>query len=315
MVLKKFIIKDQKELYRHKNYLLSLNLEFDNTKKEYSNSGYLDFNIEYELTEFLKNGDFKYTIIEEKITDLKKQILAKYKTLQIDKNNIFIVEKNDNSKIYLLNQTKNQIQILDLKKSNFKTYKINKDIQEETNLGIKLLKILASNQNDFKELFNIFAILENQNSENLLFMDKLKKFKYFCISKVKEQQKDMFLCNCVEGFFPETKFYIKGDRVFSDYTNYFLSFEQEFKIWKYLYNNKNLIGVFKEPSLNELFVGRKIYIIDEFENRVKVIIKSAKFCQDNQSIIISLSNGVSVKNLPNIFSKEELQRRVIEARD
>jgi len=315
MVLKKFIIKDQKELYRHKNYLLSLNLEFDNTKKEYSNSGYLGFNIEYELIEFLKNGDFKYTIIEEKITDLKKQVLAKYKTLQIDKNNIFIVEKNDNSKIYLLNQTKNQIQIIDLKKSNFKTYKINKDIQEETNLGIKVLKILASNQNDFKELFNIFAILENQNSENLLFMDKLKKFKYFCISKVKEQQKDMFLCNCVEGFFPETKFYIKGDRVFSDYTNYFLSFEQEFKIWKYLYNNKNFIGAFKEPSLNELFVGRKIYIIDEFENRVKVIIKSAKFCQDNQGIIISLSNGVSVKNLPNIFTKEELQRRVIEARD
>jgi len=315
MVLKKFIIKDQKELYRHKDYLLSLNLEFDNTKKEYSNSGYLDFNIEYELTEFLKNGDFKYTIIEEKITDLKKQILAKYKTLQIDKNNIFIVEKNDNSKIYLLNQTKNQIQIIDLKKSNFKAYKINKDTQEETNLGIKVLKILASNQDDFKELFNIFAILENQNSENLLFMDKLKKFKYFCISKIKEQQKDMFLCNCVEGFFPETKFYIKGDKVFSDYTNYFLSFEQEFKIWKYLYNNKNLIGVFKEPNLNELFVGRKIYIIDEFENRVKVIIKSAKFCQDNQGIIISLSNGVSVKNLPNIFTKEELQRRVIEARD
>jgi len=315
MVLKKFIIKDQKELYRHKNYLLSLNLEFDNTKKEYSNSGYLDFNIEYELTEFLKNSDFKYTIIEEKITDLKKQVLAKYKTLQIDKNNIFIVEKNDNSKIYLLNQTKNQIQIIDLKKSNFKAYKISKDIQEETNLSIKVLKTLTSNQDDFKELFNIFAILENQNSENLLFMDKLKKFKYFCISKIKEQQKDMFLCNCVEGFFPETKFYIKGDKVFSDYTNYFLSFEQEFKIWKYLYNNKNLIGVFKEPSLNELFVGRKIYIIDEFENRVKVIIKSAKFCQNNQGIIISLSNGVSVKNLPNIFTKEELQRRVIEARD
>jgi len=315
MVLKKFIIKDQKELYRHKNYLLSLNLEFDNIKKEYSNSGYLDFNIEYELVEFLKNGNFEYTIVEEKITDLKKQILAKYKLLQIDKNNIFIAEKNDNSKIYLLNQTKNQIQILDLKKSNFKAYKISKDIQEETNLSIKVLKTLSSNQDDFKELFNIFATLENQNSENLLFMDKLKKFKYFCISKVKEQQKDMFLCNCVEGFFPETKFYIKGNRIFSDYTNYFLSFEQEFKIWKYLYNNKNLIGVFKEPSLNELFVGRKIYAIDEFENRVKVIIKSAKFCQNNQGIMISLSNGVYVKSLPDIFSKEELQRRVIEARD
>jgi len=182
-------------------------------------------------------------------------------------------------------------------------------------LSIKILKTLASNQDDFKELFNIFALLENQNTQDLLFIDKLKKFKYFCISKVKEQQKDMFLCNCVEGFFPETKFYLKGDRIFSDYTNYFLSFEQEFKIWKYLYNNRNLIGLFKEPSLNELFVGRKIYIIDEFENRVKVIIKSAKFYEDNQGIIISLSNGVSVQKLLKIFSKEELQRRVIEARD
>ncbi|RBQ29421.1 hypothetical protein [Aliarcobacter vitoriensis] len=315
MILKKFIIKDQKELYRHKNYLLSLDLEFDSHKKEYSNSGYLDFNTEYELVEFLKNGDFKYTITEEKITDFKKQIIAKYKTLQIDTNNIFIVEKNDNSKIYLLNQTKNQIQILDLKKSNFKSYKIDKDIQNETNLSIKVLKTLASNDNDFKELFNIFAILENQNSEELLFIDKLKKFKYFCISKIKEKQQDMFLCNCIEGFFPETKFYVKGDRVFSDYTNYFLSYEQEFKLWKYLYNNRNLIGVFKEPTLNQLFVGRKLYIIDEFENKIKVIIKSAKFSEDNQGIIISLSNGISIQKLSKIFTKEELQKRVIEARD
>ena len=34
MILKKIIIKDQKELYRHKNYLLGLDLEFNISKKD-----------------------------------------------------------------------------------------------------------------------------------------------------------------------------------------------------------------------------------------------------------------------------------------
>ena len=87
MILKKIIIKDQKELYRHKNYLLGLDLEFNSTKKEYSNSSEINFDNLFELTQFLKNHNFTYSIVEEKITDFKKQILAKYKTLQIDSNN------------------------------------------------------------------------------------------------------------------------------------------------------------------------------------------------------------------------------------
>ena len=98
MILKKIIIKDQKELYRHKNYLLGLDLEFNSTKKEYSNSSEINFDNLFELTQFLKNHNFTYSIVEEKITDFKKQILAKYKTLQIDSNNIFIVEKNSENK-------------------------------------------------------------------------------------------------------------------------------------------------------------------------------------------------------------------------
>ena len=115
MILKKIVIKDQKELYRHKNYLLSLDLEFNSTKKEYSNSSEISFDNLFEITEFLKNHNFSYTMMEEKITDFKKQILAKYKTLQIDSNNIFIVEKNSENKIYLLNQIKNSINIIELK--------------------------------------------------------------------------------------------------------------------------------------------------------------------------------------------------------
>lgn len=314
MILKKFIIKDQKELYRHKSYLLSLELEFNSVKKEYSNSSELDFNIEHELIEFLNNNEFTFSVVEEKIVDFRKQTLAKFKTLPIDSSNLFIVEKKSNSKIFLINQTKNKIQILDLKNEIFKSYKASKDILDQNSLALRTLALLASNQDDFKELFSIYAILENQSSEDLFLIDKLKKFKYFCMSKIKGLQKDMFLCNCVPGFFPETNFYIKGDRVFSSYTEYFLNYEQEFRVWKYLYANKNLVGVFKEPTLEEMFVGRKIFIIDEFKNRTKALIKYARYSQ-NGTIFISLSNGVSTQKLSQEFTKDELLKRVLEARD
>ncbi len=314
MILKKIIIKDQKELYRHKNYLLSFDLEFNSLKKEYSNSSYLEFDEQFELIEFLKNHDFKFSFINEEIKDSKKIILASYKTLNIDSNTIFIVDKRNSEKLYLISSNENNILILDLKKESFKSYKIPNKYENSSRFELLVLEILASNEDDFGELFQIFSVLENQNTKDLLLLDKLKKFKYFCISKVKEQQKDMFLCNCVPGFFPETKFYIKGDRVFSDYTNFFLPFDLEIKIWKYLYSNRNFVAFFKEPSLQELFLGRKIYTLNEFQEKVKRLIVNVNITQNNL-IKITLSNGISTSIISKEFSKEELLKRVIEARD
>ena len=314
MILKKIIIKDQKELYRHKNYLLSFDLEFNSLKKEYSNSSYLEFDEQFELIEFLKNHDFKFSFINEEIKDSKKIILASYKTLNIDSNTIFIVDKRNSEKLYLISSNENNILILDLKKEFFKSYKIPNKYENSSKFKLLVLEILASNEDDFGELFQIFSVLENQNTKDLLLLDKLKKFKYFCISKVKEQQKDMFLCNCVPGFFPETKFYIKGDRVFSDYTNFFLPFDLEIKIWKYLYSNRNFVAFFKEPSLQELFLGRKIYTLNEFQEKVKRLIVNVNITQNNL-IKITLSNGISTSIISKEFSKEELLKRVIEARD
>jgi len=312
MIFKKYIIKEQKELYRHKAYLLSLDLEYDAIKKEYINSTFLDFNMELELIEFLKNNEFKYSIIEEDIKDVKKAITLRYKTLHLDSNNIFIIDKKIDEKVYFLNKTKNFIEILDLQKAIFKSYKLTTKNKQES-FSINILEVLAQNSEDFKELFEIFAILENQNTQELLYLEKLKKFKYFCISKIKDMQRDNFLCNCVPGFFPETKFYIKANRVFSDYTNFFLSYEQEIKIWKYLFKNKNLVGVFKEPSLYEMFIGRKIYTIDEYGQKIKRVISKAYYSEEN--IVIYLSNGISSQRVLQEFSKEELLQRVIEARD
>ena len=314
MILKKIIIKDQKELYRHKNYLLSFDLEFNSLKKEYSNSSYLEFDEQFELIEFLKNHDFKFSFINEEIKDSKKIILASYKTLNIDSNTIFIVDKRNSEKLYLISSNENNILILDLKKEFLKSYRIPNKYENSSRFELLVLEILASNEDDFGELFQIFSVLENQNTKDLLLLDKLKKFKYFCISKVKEQQKDMFLCNCVPGFFPETKFYIKGDRVFSDYTNFFLPFDLEIKIWKYLYSNRNFVAFFKEPSLQELFLGRKIYTLNEFQEKVKRLIVNVNITQNNL-IKITLSNGISTSIISKEFSKEELLKRVIEARD
>lgn len=314
MILKKIIIKDQKELYRHKNYLLSLDLEFNSVKKEYSNSSHLEYDIEFELIEFLNNHEFKYSFVNEEIKDFKKIILVSYKTIYIDENTIFIVEKKSNEKLYLLHKDNKNILIIDLKKQLLKSYKIPHKDERTSKLNIQVLEILASNQDDFKELFTIFSILENQNSQDLLLQDKLKKFKYFCITKVKELQKDMFLCNCVPGFFPETNFFIKGDRIYSSYTDFFLSFDLEMKVWKYLYHNRAFIGVYKEPTLQELFLGKKIYTIDEFSQKVKRLIVNAYYTENN-NIQITLSNGVTTQKLSKEFTKEELLRRVIEARD
>lgn len=312
MKLKQIIISDQKELYRHKYYLLSLDLDFDSVKKEYKNHSQMNYDVELELIEFLRNNEFKYSLKEEDIVDFKQTILIQYKSLEIDANNAFIVEKKSNDKLYLLNQTKDLIQILDLKKSIFKSFKrLN---HENTRLSLNVLEILASNQNDFSSLFEIYAILENQNSEDLFLMDKIKKYKYFCLSKIKSLQKDGFLCNCVPGFFPETNFYIKGDKIISSYTDYFLSYEQEFKVWKYLYLNKTLLGVYKEPTLEQMFFGRKIYTLDEFGSKVKRVIKRATL-RPSGTIQITLSNGIKSKTLANEFTKEQLLNLVIEARD
>ena len=257
---------------------------------------------------------FKFSFINEEIKDSKKIILASYKTLNIDSNTIFIVDKRNSEKLYLISSNENNILILDLKKEFFKSYKIPNKYENSSKFELLVLEILASNEDDFGELFQIFSVLENQNTKDLLLLDKLKKFKYFCISKVKEQQKDMFLCNCVPGFFPETKFYIKGDRVFSDYTNFFLPFDLEIKIWKYLYSNRNFVAFFKEPSLQELFLGRKIYTLNEFQEKVKRLIVNVNITQNNL-IKITLSNGISTSIISKEFSKEELLKRVIEARD
>lgn len=313
MILKKFIIKDQKELYRHKNYLLSLDLEFDSVKRIYSNSSELNFNVEFELTQFLKNNNFSYSIEEEKVSEFKKQISARYLSLQIDTNNIFIVEKKSNEKIFLINRTKNNLLILDFKKEILKSYKIPKQELNSFNLAISSLEILASNSDDFKDLFSIFAILQNKNSEDLLYLDKIKKFKYFCIAKINEKQQDMFLCNAVPGFFPETKFYIKANRIYSSYSEYFLSYEQEIRVWKYLYNNKNLVGIYKEPTIYELFIGRKIYTIDNFGNSVKRVISDAVEIEKD-TFQITLTDGLNFLKLSQLFSKDELLKRVIEAR-
>lgn len=310
MILKKYNIPNQKELYRHKHYLFSLDLEFNHKSQSYENSSSLSYEVEFELEEFLKNNGFKFATINEKHDDLKSIITSKYKILYLDENNIFLVENRTNEKLFFINSNLKTISILDIKKSILKTFK---DQSNESKLSLKILEILSSND-EFKKLFEILSILENRSKEDLYLLDKIKKFKYFCITKIKNLQQDGFLCNCVPGFFPETKFYIKANRVFSSYTNYFLSYEQELKLFKYLYTNQNLVGIYKEPSLYELFIGRKIYTLDEFGSRVKRVIKSVRNASNN-SVKIVLSDGVNSKELSNEFDKQDLLNRVIEARD
>ena len=64
-----------------------------------------------------------------------------------------------------------------------KMYKIPKNSLENSNLSIKVLEILASNKGDFEELFDIFAILENQDSQSILYLEKLKNLNIFVFQR------------------------------------------------------------------------------------------------------------------------------------
>ena len=63
---------------------------------------------------------------------------------------------------------------------------------------------------------------------------KINKFKYYNISQLPE---NTFLCNCVKGFFPETRFYLEKGKIRSSLTQNYLNKEQSYKIWKFLFYN------------------------------------------------------------------------------
>ncbi len=163
------------------------------------------------------------------------------------------------------------------------------------------------NIDKFLELF-IQTVKEREKVKGTLKRTDI--FRFETIRKLKHQG---FLCNCIPGFYPETKFYLlPSGRIKDSRSDNTILFEQEQKIWDFLYKNQNRVGKEITPSIYDFCAGRNINIsINGLTEKAKITyISDLK----NGRYQIKINYHGQYKTLSSSFTKEELISRVINSR-
>ena len=161
---------------------------------------------------------------------------------------------------------------------------------------------------DFDGFLLKMSVLLSEFTNEKDVYGKINKFKYYMISKLSD---NVFLCNSVKGFFPETNFYLNKGKITSSYSKNNLNKEQENKIWKFLYYNRDRVAVEHKPSLWELFANNRVSVsIDGFETKMPIC--DVKW--NNGNIIVHVFNGNKKVSLNKTFRKEELWAEVLKNR-
>lgn len=311
MKFKIYSIPQQSDIYRFKNVFIQFDIKYSTKNQTYSNVVALDSLDEEKLLDILKTNNYKYKVTnsEDSIID---PLEANYKLLLIDSKNIFIVQRSSNKKVFFINKENSTISVLNIENSN---YSKQESSSIENDLVLELL-FMFNKSSEFKEknenLFEILLALSKAHTKEMNLVDKLKTFKYGVLDKISKTNKNGFLCNCVEGFNPETSFFIKGNRIYSNFTDNLIEKNQEEKIWKFLFENKDRIGIFKEPTFKDLYIGRKINVVDQFGFETKYIINKIKKNYNTNLLEVSVYTGTSSVKLKNSYSEEKL-KSLIEA--
>lgn len=235
-------------------------------------------------------------------------------------NTFFIKNLNNNKTIYSisisLTDRYNVISITDINDGEFAKIKLepeevsyivnylSKKIIDKINL---CEKTNGFNVNGFLDLF-IETIKEREKQKGTI-----KRSDIFRFDIIKKLQYKGFLCNCVPGFYPETKFYLlHNGRIKEDRTNNRILYEQEQKIWDFLYKNQDRVGKEITPSVFDYCLGKKINIsingLDE-----KAVITYITDLKNGKYQIKIKYHGQS-KTLNKYFTKEELINHAIKAR-
>jgi hypothetical protein len=307
MKINKIIIPYAKDIYRFKSEFYSYELKYSSKNQYYFNTHELTDESINMLCNFLNENQIKYEWKETQDNDFIKEIEFFYKLDLIDNLNFFIQKRKNNRKLYYINLTGKIINILDLRNSKNSSIKINIKDYEDINLPMFVLKALSeTNQNDFSELQKILSVLINYNSEEYKFESRLNAFKFHIFGIVKSKNQNDFLCNCVEGFYPETKFYIRGSKIYSDYLGHEVSKEQEKKILKYLFLNRNFIGVYKEPTFKDLFLSKSILVNTKDGFTTKMPISYVKTNPMNKKIAVTVYDGRERIKLAKELTVDEL---------
>lgn len=309
----KFIIDKSDKAYSIRDQLKTYGIYYDFDKKYYHNESFLSDLVQEQLIWFCQKYDLSYRT--EEIKSRNDSTVNKYKILTLDKNNFIIEQVFNNIKCYFINiyngMNNNVVNILDIRKS----LHLNATLPEfeSSDYLFEILKYFTYNKNQIanykfedSDLFLILSNLIESYSLDLKKEEKLEKFKYKIIQEISSKKQNYFLCNCVPGFFPETEFYLLGNRIKNSATNNLISFNQEKKIWKYLFNkeNRKYIGEWREPTYAELFVGNKISVKEK--NGIEYSVKINSVRNINGKLQITICNGNKKVIISKYFDKDEL---------
>lgn len=309
----KFIINKSDTAYKQKDQLKTFGIYYDFDKNYYCNNSIINEDLQEQLIWFCQKFDLSYKT--EEIKSKYDLTVNKYKILTIDKNNFLIEQVYNNLKCYFITIytgiNTNTVNILDIRKSLHLRATLPEF--ESSDYLFEILKYFTYNKDEIhnsnfqdSDLFSILPNLVDSHSLDLKKEEKLEKFKYKIIQEILSKNQNGFLCNCVPGFFPETEFYILGNRIKSSFTNNFIPYNQEKKILGYLFKKENqkYIGEWREPTYYELFIGNKIPLTEKNIGEFLAIISSVQ--NINGKLKITARNGNREFTLPKYFDKDEL---------
>ena len=319
--IEKIYIKQQNDLYKYKDQLFQLGIQYNTKSQVYSNP--------YEISDLAMNevkwlcdkNSYTYEIKVEQYSDYDKKVKNLYKMITIDNSNFFIINRRNDKKVFIISIyqsfEKDIVNIVDCQ--NGKYFKLEQKVPDTYNKILEIYNMLLSINSDDIDYFDledfilVLSILLEEYDKDSSLKGKLIKFKNVTINAIEKKSQNNFLCNCVRGFYPETDFFIKNKRIVSSQTKNYVTYEQEMKIWKYLFaqDNRKYIGIRKEPTLFDLFINKKIFAtINDFET--KVIIHEVK--NDYGKLKVKIFDGNNHYWLRNSYRKDELIQMVKFAR-
>lgn len=317
--IKRIYIKKQENLYKFKTELIDFGLMWQAKDNYYYNKYELNSDIFDSIIWLCKKNELKTEIKKEEYTNIASKIEAIYTIYSLNDSTFVIKSRKDNKTLFIISifSSPNGDIINFLDNENAKHFSLKIKLGDSKNKILSVFKILEKKELelkekkmdfDFERFFLKMSILMSEYFLSDEIYGKINKFKYFNISKLPQNG---YLCNCVKGFFPETIFYLEKGKIRSSFTQNFLNKEQEYKVWKFLFYNRDRVAKEHKPTLWELFVdGRVNVITNDYET--KMPISNVKW--NNGNIIVQVFNGVKKETLNKTFNKEDLWTQVLENR-
>ncbi|MFX4284793.1 hypothetical protein [Aliarcobacter butzleri] len=307
------------DLYHHKNNFLHLKLKKDNTNGNYYNPQSLSYAELESIKSYCEENELEYYIETKQEKNYFGAIKYKYSLKKV-KDSFYYIELNENQKqVYIISSWNymeyTRCDILDTR--NHFHISININLYKDDFLN-SLLTELLNNQEELTQrydekgivlLIHILSVLIKEESVEKSLEIKLLSFKNSIKTKIAQEMKDGFLCNNIPGFLATTEFYIKYNRLISSSNGLNqVEFKQEERIWKYLFNNKHLIGKRQVLLPSQIYSGKKIKVFEKNLGEFEMVIKYINKTDDGKLKLKCIKPDGKIYELSTLFTEEELKR-------